>query len=64
MSYSRFRKRLEALLAFADVRVDGGRPWDILLCAAGGFRARVNQVWQIVFSANGVREGYSPADIR
>lgn len=35
-----------------------------LLCAAGGFRSRVNQIWQIVFSANGVREGYSPADIR
>ena len=29
MSYSRFRKRLEALLAVADVRIDGDRPRDI-----------------------------------
>ena len=35
-----------------------------LLCAAGGFRARTNQIWQIVFSADGVPGGYAPPDIR
>ncbi len=29
-----------------------------LLSCAGSFRARVNQVWQIVFSKNGVKGGY------
>jgi cyclopropane-fatty-acyl-phospholipid synthase len=29
-----------------------------LLCCAGGFRARVLQVWQFVLSPNGVPEGY------
>lgn len=29
MTSRRLRKRLETLLAFADVRVDDGRPWDI-----------------------------------
>lgn len=29
-----------------------------LLCCAGSFRARKNQLWQIVFSANGVPGGY------
>ncbi|MXW35473.1 MAG: cyclopropane fatty acyl phospholipid synthase [Chloroflexi bacterium] len=35
-----------------------------LLCAAGCFRSRVNQVWQIVLSAPGMRHSRSPADIR
>lgn len=35
-----------------------------LLCAAGGFRSRLQQIWQIVFSIKGLPEGYSPADIR
>ncbi|MGB5985326.1 MAG: cyclopropane fatty acyl phospholipid synthase [Desulfobacterales bacterium] len=29
-----------------------------LLCSAGAFRARRNQLWQIVFSRDGVRPGY------
>jgi cyclopropane-fatty-acyl-phospholipid synthase len=29
-----------------------------LLSCAGSFRARVNQLWQIVFSKTGVRGGY------
>ena len=36
-----------------------------LLACAGGFRARGNQLWQIVFSANGVPgRGYAPENIR
>ncbi len=35
-----------------------------LLCAAGGLRSRVNQIWQIVFSVKGMPDGYAPADIR
>lgn len=30
-----------------------------LLACAGGFRARRNQLWQIVFSRDGVRNGYA-----
>ena len=29
-----------------------------LLCCAGGFRARKNQLWQVVFSKGGVDGGY------
>lgn len=35
-----------------------------LLCAAGVFRARMQQIWQIVFSVKGLPEGYAPKDIR
>jgi hypothetical protein len=31
---------------------------------AGGFRAGGNQLWQIVFSKDGVTGGYSAANIR
>lgn len=31
-----------------------------LLSCAGSFRARRNQLWQIVFSANGIKGGYLP----
>lgn len=35
------------------------RMWEYyLLSCAGSFRARKNQLWQIVFSKNGVKEGY------
>ncbi|MDG0815809.1 cyclopropane fatty acyl phospholipid synthase [Bdellovibrio svalbardensis] len=35
------------------------RKWKYyLLCCAGSFRARSNQLWQIVLSKNGVLEGY------
>ncbi len=36
----------------------------LLLCAAGGFRARTNQIRQIVFSIKGLPERYLPRDIR
>lgn len=35
-----------------------------LLSCAGGFRARELQLWQVVFSRNGVRGGYRPQGIR
>ena len=35
-----------------------------LLASAGGFRAGGNQLWQIVFSKDGVAGGYSAANIR
>ena len=35
-----------------------------LLISAGGFRARGNQLWQLVFSADGVRDGYTPENVR
>ncbi len=35
-----------------------------LLICAGGFRARGNQLWQLVFSADGVRDGYTPENVR
>ena len=35
-----------------------------LLASAGGFRARGNQLWQIVFSRNGVPGGYTPHNAR
>jgi cyclopropane-fatty-acyl-phospholipid synthase len=35
-----------------------------LLSCAGSFRARITQLWQIVFSPNGVAGGYNPDNIR
>jgi cyclopropane-fatty-acyl-phospholipid synthase len=35
-----------------------------LLACAGGFRAGGNQLWQIVFSRDGIRDGYRPKGIR
>jgi cyclopropane-fatty-acyl-phospholipid synthase len=35
-----------------------------LLASAGGFRAGGNQLWQVVFSADGVPGGYKPSEIR
>lgn len=35
-----------------------------LLACAGGFRARGIQLWQIVFSADGVLAGYTPENVR
>ncbi len=35
-----------------------------LLACAGGFRARGIQLWQIVFSADGVLTGYTPENVR
>ena len=41
-----------------------GRMWRYyLLCCAGSFRARKNQLWQMVLSKGGVPGGYSrPGD--
>lgn len=37
------------------------RMWEYyLLCCAGSFRARKNQLWQIALSPNGVKGGYEP----
>ncbi len=37
------------------------RMWEYyLLCCAGSFRARKNQLWQIILSPNGVKGGYDP----
>ena len=35
-----------------------------LLMCAGGFRARGSQLWQLVLSADGVRAGYAPENVR
>lgn len=80
MSYARFRKRLEALLAVApshdqyevarelcaglSVELRRHDERYFLLCAAGGFRAQTNQIRQIVFSVKGLPEGYLPRNIR
>jgi cyclopropane-fatty-acyl-phospholipid synthase len=41
------------------------RMWDFyLLVSAGGFRARYLQLWQAVFSRDGLPEVYNPAGIR
>ncbi len=37
------------------------RMWEYyLLCCAGSFRARKNQVWQIILSPKGIKGGYEP----
>ena len=41
------------------------RMWNFyLLVSAGGFRARYLQLWQVVFSRDGLREAYAPPGIR
>ena len=41
------------------------RMWDFyLLVSAGGFRARYLQLWQVVFSRDGLPDVYAPAGIR
>jgi len=55
--------------SWGDLRADYGerffRMWRYyLLACAGGFRAGGNQLWQIVFSRNGVPGGYLPRDPR
>jgi cyclopropane-fatty-acyl-phospholipid synthase len=35
-----------------------------LLASAGGFRAGGNQLWQVVFSVDGLPGGYKPSEIR
>jgi cyclopropane-fatty-acyl-phospholipid synthase len=55
--------------AWGDLRSDYSerffRMWRYyLLACAGGFRAGGNQLWQIVFSRNGVPGGYLPRKVR
>lgn len=41
------------------------RMWNYyLLASAGAFRARTNQLWQIVYSRDGLRQSYRPAKVR
>ena len=55
--HTNFEKGWDSLRSQFDERFY--RMWRFyLLCCAGSFRARSNQLWQIVFSVNGVRGGY------
>jgi len=81
MSGNGLRNKVADLLSFADVEIQGDRPWDIqihnwddlketynerfyrmwkyyLLSCVGSFRARKNQLWQIVLSPEGLPGGY------
>ena len=61
--YDNFSDARESLPARYDERFF--RMWRYyLLACAGGFRARGMQLWQIVFSIDGVRAGYAPENIR
>lgn len=56
--YANFNRHWESLSKYYDDRFY--RMWCYyLLSSAGAFRARWIQVWQIVFSKNGVKEGYN-----
>ena len=68
----RHKKILEALLKETGIKINENSPYDIqvhderfyrmwkyyLLSCAGVFRARKNQLWQIVLSKKGVQGGY------
>jgi cyclopropane-fatty-acyl-phospholipid synthase len=55
--YGNFEKSWETLQRIYDKRFY--RMWKYyLLSCAGSFRARYNQLWQIVFSPNGIEGGY------
>ena len=57
--HNNFDKNWDSLKGNYDERFK--RMWDYyLLSCAGSFRARKNQLWQIVFSKNGVEGGYEP----
>jgi cyclopropane-fatty-acyl-phospholipid synthase len=61
--YDRFERGWEELSNDYDERFF--RMWRYyLLACAGGFRAGGNQLWQIVFSRDGIRGGYEPGNIR
>lgn len=55
--YQNFIKRWDHIADAYDERFYRMWTYYLLLCA-GTFRARRNQLWQIVFSKNGVRRGY------
>ena len=55
--YKNFKANWDKIKATYDERFY--RMWTYyLLACAGSFRARRNQLWQIVFSRNGIRQGY------
>ena len=55
--YANFQKGWDSLKSQFDIRFY--RMWRYyLLSSAGSFRARSSQLWQIVFSINGVKGGY------
>jgi len=57
--YENFRKHWEHFRLHFDQTFY--RMWEYyLLCCAGSFRARKNQLWQIILSPNGVSGGYEP----
>jgi cyclopropane-fatty-acyl-phospholipid synthase len=61
--YDRFEKNWDTLKDQYDERFF--RMWRYyLLACAGGFRAGGNQLWQIVFSKNGIPGGYHAKNIR
>ena len=50
-------RRIQALMEEADVRFY--RMWTFyLLTSAGSFRARSNQLWQVLFSSSGIEGSY------
>ncbi|EKD33554.1 MAG: hypothetical protein ACD_76C00004G0005 [uncultured bacterium] len=56
--HSNFEKNWGSLMAHYDERFH--RMWQYyLLSCAGSFRARQNQLWQIVYSKNGIINGYN-----
>ncbi len=55
--HDNFNRNWGRLVEYYDVRFQ--RMWNYyLLCSAGSFRARKNQLWQIVYSKKGVPGGY------
>lgn len=55
--YSNFKENWDRIEAAYDDRFYRMWTYYLLLCA-GTFRARRNQLWQIVFSKDGIRQGY------
>ena len=61
--YANFERTWDQLKARYDERFY--RMWRYyLLASAGAFRSGSNQLWQIVFSRDGIRGGYAAQDIR
>ena len=61
--HANFCRNWEQLKADYDERFF--RMWRYyLLSCAGTFRARINQLWQVVFSRDGLKGGYQAENIR
>ena len=59
-----FKRELSVVVPWEDLKEDYDerffRMWKYyLLSCAGCFRARINQLWQIVFSKRGIKLGYT-----